>query len=113
MDTRERYGYLYKGYKLRSYYWETVLHERKILVAFISIFLTSQGTLVQSLVLLFLLGIFIYITLKIRPFEDRTANQLEVVSLLALIVTVYAGIFYLSASQRGTGFVSGKDCMIP
>ena len=97
LEIQEKYGFLYKGFTPRSYYWEIAMQARKILVACVSIFLTAQGTMVQSLVLLSLLCFFIYATLKVRPFEHRSANQLEIVSLIALIATVYCGIFYLTA----------------
>ncbi len=75
-----------------------------------SIFLTSQGTMVQSLVLLMILCLFLYATLKLKPFENRSATQLETVSLLALLTTVFCGIFYLSSRDNLYGFQVGKDC---
>lgn len=101
---QEKYGFLYKGFTTRSYYWEIAMQARKILIAFVSIFLTGSGTMVQSLVLLSILCFFIYATLRVSPFEHRSANQLEIVSLIALIVTVYCGIFYLSSRSAEAGF---------
>ena len=109
-ETQEKYGFLYKGFKARSYYWEIVMHARKILIAFISIFLTAQGTMVQSLFLLLVLCCFVIATLKIKPFESRYANQLELLSLISLMVTSFSGIFYLSSRRGKVGFQVGKDC---
>ena len=65
----------------------------------------------QSLALLCILGFFILVTLKISPFEDRYANHLEILSLIALIITTYCGVFYLSSrSPSKNGYVFGKDC---
>lgn len=109
--TKERFGFLYNGYHRRSYYWEILIQLRKVLIAFVSIFLTSRGTIVQSLVLLCLLGFFIFVTLRVSPFEDRHANHLEIVSLVALIITTYCGVFYLSSrNPTRNGYVFGKDC---
>ena len=80
------------------------------MIAFISIFLTAQGTMVQSLFLLSVLSFFIYATLRIKPFESRHANQLELLSLFALVVTCFSGIFYLSSRSGKVGFQVGKDC---
>ena len=40
----ERYGFLYKGYKQRTYYWESVVMFRKVAMIFIAVFLRSEGT---------------------------------------------------------------------
>ncbi len=82
-----------------------------MLIGFVSIFLTAKGSMVQSLVLFVLLVLSIFQTVRSRPYEDYRINRLEVISLLALIVTVYCGIFYLSARNPSTtDFVDGKDC---
>lgn len=109
--TKEKYGFLYNGYNKNSYYWEIVIQLRKVLIAFVAIFLTGRGTIVQSLVLLSILALFIYITLRVHPFEDKQANLLEIISLIALIITTYCGVFYLSSrSPNRSGYVFGKDC---
>ena len=52
-------------------------------------------------------------TLKVSPFEDRHANHLEILSLMALIITTYCGVFYLSARNPSkNGYVFGKDCKV-
>lgn len=70
---------------------------RKVFIAFISIFLASYGTMTQALVLLVVIMLFIFLTLRKRPFETDHLNELEVVSLFALIITVYCGLFFLSS----------------
>ena len=42
---KEKFGFLYNGYAAHSYYWEAFMSLRKVLIAFISIFLTSEGTM--------------------------------------------------------------------
>lgn len=108
---KEKFGFLYNGYSLRSYYWETFMSLRKVLIAFISIFLTSQGTMLQSLVLFIVLIVSIFINFKVNPYNERKINRLEIISLIALIVTVYCGIFFLSARNPSKlEYIRGKDC---
>ena len=108
---KEKFGFLYNGYANHSYYWETFMSLRKVLIAFISIFLVSQGTMFQSLVLFIVLLVSIFINFKVNPYTERKINRLEIVSLVALIVTVYCGIFFLSARNPSKlEFIRGKDC---
>ena len=108
---KERLGFLYNGYSPRAYYWESSITLRKLVIAFVSIFLTVKGTMLQSLVLFVILFSSIFLTIRIRPYEDFRVNRLEVVSLFALLVTAYCGIFFLSSrNPSNPDFVSGKDC---
>jgi len=43
VKVKTRYGFLYNGYKLHSFYWEVVIMYRKILFIFISVFLATAG----------------------------------------------------------------------
>ena len=84
---------------------------RKVLIAFISIFLTSQGTIFQSLILFVVLIVSIFISIRVNPYNQRKINRLEMVSLTALVVTVYCGIFFLSARDPSDiDYIQGKDC---
>lgn len=71
---RSQYGFLFKGYKHKAYYWETVVMFRKIFVSFISVFLKSYGVVVQALVSELILVFFILITLRIQPYDTRILN---------------------------------------
>ncbi len=39
IKTRQKFGYLFRGYKQRYYYWEIVIMNRKIFLIFIQVFL--------------------------------------------------------------------------
>ena len=67
-SVKMKYGFLYKGYTPRSYMWEILVMYRKVFIAFISIFLASYGTMTQALVLLVVIMLFIFLTLRKRPF---------------------------------------------
>ncbi len=87
-----------------------VISLRKVLIGFVSILLTSKGSMLQSLVLFVLLILSIFQTLRSHPYEDYRVNRLEVVSLLALLVTAYCGIFFLSdRNSSSPDFQEGRD----
>ncbi len=108
---RLKYGFLYKGYKPKAFFWECVMMFKKVGIAFISVFLNGAGTLVQALVALLFLVFFISLTSRHKPYLSRRLNQLEMASLLSLCVTFYCGLFYLSARDPSMdSFIPGKDC---
>ena len=76
MAVKEKLGFLYNGYTSRSYYWEVVMSTRKVIIAFVSIFLTSEGSITQSLVLLVVLVFSIFLNFKVNPFTQRNINRL-------------------------------------
>lgn len=45
-EVREKYGFLYKGFKPGSYFWECILMFKKVGIAFISVFLNGSGKIV-------------------------------------------------------------------
>lgn len=68
---------------------------RKIALILIQSFLVQYGVLLQALVVFVLLIIFIVLNMTKQPFQTETLNHLEIMSLLASMVTVYCGIFYI------------------
>ena len=68
---------------------------RKEVVAIIGTFLVAQGTTIQALLLLLLLSISLLVQLRLRPFATPFLNSLESASLVALLVSVFAGLFFL------------------
>ena len=43
---KQRFGFLYNGYKRQNYYWEIVIMYRKIFCIFIAVFLRNIGIIV-------------------------------------------------------------------
>jgi hypothetical protein len=68
---------------------------RKIVVVLIQSFLVQFGVLLQALVVFVLLIVFVIFTMTNHPFQTVVLNQLEVMSLLASMITVYCGIFFI------------------
>lgn len=96
IDTREKYGFLYNGYKKKYYYWEIVNMYRKITIIFVSAFLKLAGIITQALVIFLILISFLMINIKIMPFAFKSLNDMELLSLITSMLTIYWGLFYLS-----------------
>ena len=47
IQVREKYGFLFRGYKKRFFYWESIIMYRKILIIFIQVFLVRYGVITQ------------------------------------------------------------------
>jgi hypothetical protein len=89
IEIREKYGFLYNGYKKSFYYWETVNMFRKIAIIFISVFLRAAGVITQALVVFLLLIFFLILNIKLLPFSFKSLNDMEILSLATSMITVY------------------------
>ena len=97
IEIREKYGFLYNGYKKNFYFWESVNMYRKIWVIFISVFfLKLAGVITQALVIFLVLIIFLILNLKLRPFTFQALNDMEMMSLITWMLTIYWGLFFIS-----------------
>ena len=72
---------------------------RKVAMIFITIFLATLGRIVQALVVILLLIFFLFVTTRKKPFITRRLNELEIISLLVSSITIYCGVFFLSARE--------------
>ena len=57
--TKQKFGFLFNGYKKNNYYWEIVIMYRKILCIFIAILLKGKGVILQAMVMLIVLLFFL------------------------------------------------------
>ena len=96
IDLREKYGFLYNGYKKSFYFWESVIMYRKIIIIFISVFLSEFGTITQALVVFLVLILFLILNIKLKPFAFEVLNDMEMLSIITSILTVYCGLYFLS-----------------
>ncbi|CDW74982.1 UNKNOWN [Stylonychia lemnae] len=83
IQTRQKYGFLYRGYRIDFYYWEIVIMYRKILIIFIAVFVSSLGVVAQALVMFFVL------------ISYHSLNDLESLSLVTSIITIFCGVFFI------------------
>ena len=108
-QVRQKFGFLYNGYKAHNYFWEIVIMYRKIACIFIAVFLKRVGIIVQALVLIILLISFLQANTTRRPFLARQLNDIENMSLATQIITIYCGIFFISSKKRDDSFNVNKD----
>ena len=87
------------GYKSRNYYWESVIMFRKVAMIFITVFLSSLGKIVQALAVIILLILYLFLTMRMKPYFTRRLNQLETASILTSSITIYSGVFFLSSRE--------------
>lgn len=83
IKVREKFGFLFRGYKKRFYFWEIVIMYRKIALIFIQVFLTKYGVVTQvifyficfqALVVFLLLITFMMINMTKKPFQTIVLN---------------------------------------
>jgi hypothetical protein len=83
---------------------------RKMACIFISVFLNRVGYIVQALILLILLVFFMQINNLRRPFINRSLNDIENMSLMTTVVTIYCGLFYISSKDpTSESYVPNRD----
>ncbi|CAG9321988.1 unnamed protein product [Blepharisma stoltei] len=98
ISVRIKYGFLFNGYKSRSYYWEFVIIYRKIMIICCSVFLATVSVNIQALTTLFILVACLYFQCKIKPYNGDDLNRLEAISISASAITIYCGMYYLTGS---------------
>jgi hypothetical protein len=91
-----RFGFLYNGYKLSTYYWEFVILYRKILIIMIMVFLSSFSVDIRALAILIVLGISYLHQNIIEPYTHDILNELEKRGILVATLSVYCGLYFLS-----------------
>lgn len=96
-EVKEKYGFLYNGFKNEAYFWESIIMFRKIAIIFVSAILSLWGSIIQAYVLLLVLTTFTVLTLRIKPYKKRDLNQLEVISLVCSLISSYTGLYFLTS----------------
>eukprot|EP00347_Sterkiella_histriomuscorum_P016375 403353429 len=94
-EIRQRYGFLYRGFKQSFYYWEIVNMYRKISILFVSVFISSFGVIAQALAVFAILIIFLMINLQKQPYSTHELNNLETMSIVTSMLTIYCGMFFV------------------
>ncbi|CAG9323995.1 unnamed protein product [Blepharisma stoltei] len=96
IELKLQFGFLYLGFKDKTYYWEFTILYRKILIICCSVFLGSISTRVQALTVFFLLLFCFFLHRKIEPYCTNQLNSLETKSILVSGLTIYSGLYYLT-----------------
>lgn len=79
---------------------------RKVALIFIQVFLVQYGSITQALMVFLLLIFFLVVGMKKKPFQTQSLNNLEVVSLVVSMATIFCGIFFIvnvSSTNTSTG----------
>ena len=95
------FGFLYRGYEEKTFYWEFVIILRKALSISAVVAMSTQVIQIQALSVLAVLLLFFYCHIAKFPFFQRDLNLLESKSIFVSIVTIYAGL-YFSSQHLGT-----------
>lgn len=93
-EIRKRYGFLYNGFELKYYYFESVYMFRKVMIL---LFFTAPTMYVRMVLMLFTSFGFILLHVNSGPFDNRSymcLDRLEALSLMALTVTVSARLIF-------------------
>eukprot|EP00803_Ostreobium_quekettii_P002180 evm.model.scf_1521.1 EVM.evm.TU.scf_1521.1 scf_1521:4755-16016(-) len=92
-DFRRKYGFWYAAYKHDSFYWESVVLTRKLLMVVVLVFGDSLAVQKQNIVVLGALIVAFGAHVWRQPFEGEDVNMLESLSLTASFMTFFLGSF--------------------
>lgn len=83
---------------------------RKILCIFVAVFMNRIGVIVQALVILIILVMYTQLNNMRRPFIARALNDMEDLSLMTSVITIYCGLFFISSKPKtSSDFDPDKD----
>mmetsp|Transcript_39641 Transcript_39641/g.45133 ORF Transcript_39641/g.45133 Transcript_39641/m.45133 type:complete len:262 (+) Transcript_39641:1-786(+) len=102
LSTKVRYGYMFKGYKQSSFYWEILIIYRKVALVALVVFTNGWERRAQVLTALGLLLGFLYLHMVEQPFNSRNLNTIDGYSQVIAVVTLYLGLFYISEDLSNT-----------
>eukprot|EP00347_Sterkiella_histriomuscorum_P009503 403340963 len=100
IEIKQKLGFLYRGYRQEYHFWEIVIMYRKIVLIFVSVFLSNYGVVAQALIVFIILILFLTLNLKAQPFSTIELNDLETLSLISSLITIYCGLFFLSNTKQ-------------
>ena len=98
LEMQMMFGFLYKGYIRKRFYWEFVILYRKILLVSALVFLASVSAAIQAQTVLAVLLLSVIYQIHISPFAVSAMNTLEVKSIFVSLVTIYCGLYYESSA---------------
>ena len=97
-DDHKIYGMFFSAFHENTWWWESTIAGRKIIIAMIGVFGANMESMQVHLTLMLVVMILL-ITAQVRPFgglEHSLLQRLEMASLMAIFLTLWAGsVFYL------------------
>eukprot|EP00667_Euglena_gracilis_P008636 EG_transcript_8754 len=97
----DRLGWLFAGYQPSSWYWEFVIHIRKLAVC-VAVAGRPGGAEVQLLAVLGLLGLALLLHATVAPHEDDDDNQMETFSLGTILLSSWLALMYTQVTDLPT-----------
>eukprot|EP00948_MAST-09A_sp_MAST-9A-sp1_P002394 g2394.t1 len=97
-DIRETYGFLYSHYEGHTYYWESVIILRLMLVVMVSAIWSSRPQ-AQVILISIILTIFLYFHMLYRPYVSDMLDDIEALSLLCSLITLLSGSLLFNDSN--------------
>mmetsp|Transcript_6815 Transcript_6815/g.12317 ORF Transcript_6815/g.12317 Transcript_6815/m.12317 type:complete len:2246 (-) Transcript_6815:168-6905(-) len=91
-----RFGFLWKGYRPETFYWEFVIIIRKVFTTCAVVFLYNVSTLVQTAGVQLIIVLSLYLQGTVKPFRNSQHNQLELYSLAAAFASNFVGLLFFS-----------------
>lgn len=76
-----KYGFLFNGYGLGTFFWEVVILYRKILIIMVTVFFSVVSTEVQVLVVILIVITALFLQIRFKPYYSDILNQMELYSL--------------------------------
>mmetsp|Transcript_8023 Transcript_8023/g.7205 ORF Transcript_8023/g.7205 Transcript_8023/m.7205 type:complete len:169 (+) Transcript_8023:205-711(+) len=93
-NIKERYSFLFRGFKLKYYYWEFVILSRKYLLMLIAVFGSFHSSAVQIYFCLYILWISYIAHMNNKPYALPEMNAVERLSLICAGFVNLAGIYF-------------------
>eukprot|EP00741_Cyanophora_paradoxa_P012158 tig00020603_g11746.t1 len=97
---KRKFSFLYRGYKQRCWYWESMVIVRKLLVAVVVSVLDGRPQ-VQGLVGLGILLATLVARLKLAPWDSQLLDAVDFCGILAATITIYGGLFFYTPDFLG------------
>ena len=99
------FGFFYRGYNQRCYFWEIVIFSRKFLLIFIGVFTEFFPKDAKATVFLVVISFYLYFQITYKPFKYDYLNRLENFSLLVCFLTGNIGILLFSEEIKPYAFL--------
>lgn len=94
-----KYGFLFNGYKLETFFWEVIVLYRKISIVMVSVFFSVVSPEAQVLVVILIIVVSLLLQIRFKPFYSDVLNKMELYSLQVAVTTMYGGMFYVTGKH--------------
>jgi len=98
-NLRLRFGFIFKGFKTSSYYYEVVIQYRKVLLIMVTVILSVVSPEIQALLSFLILILSLWHHHQVSPFLTPILNRMETLSLVVVLTTMYSGMYFITASH--------------